>query len=240
MDFTSLYSTRIQQTFDDDLVDILNAFRVRTAAKEGAKVTLINYFKGLPIIYPATVLAVDRGNLELDIHPQQAVAMDHDRYTMMRCSFLPFPLVAHVQYVNVKKHAAALNKLCYVEILAEKRAALRLDVDPPEQAEILFDDQNIAGSLVSISSQGLAINVNSYLPVETDSPISVRFILPDPVLQKQVQLTVAASLVGIEGEGSPYRYKFKIVPDKHQEQLLLRYSFQRQVEIIRALKEVTE
>ncbi|HIJ82514.1 MAG TPA: PilZ domain-containing protein [Desulfuromonadales bacterium] len=240
MDFTSLYSTRIQQSFDDDLVEILNVFRTKLAAKEAVKVTLINYFKGLPIIYPATVLAVDRGNLELDIHPQQAVAIEHDRYTMIRCPFLPHPLVSHVQYVNVKKHAAAVNKLCYVEILAEKRAALRLDVDPPEQAEIVSGEQTISGKLVSISSQGLAVNVDSYITLESDSDILVKFILPDPVLQKQVQLAVGASLVDIEGEGAPYRYKFRISPDKHQEQLLLRYSFQRQVEVIRSLKEAAE
>jgi hypothetical protein len=153
---------------------------------------------------------------------------------------LPHPLAAHVQYVNVKKHAAALNKLCYVEILAEKRAAVRLDVDPPEQAAIFFDDKFIAGRLVSISSQGLAIHVASYTPIETEDDISVEFVLPDPVLQKRVQLTVSATLVGIDGEAAPYRYKFRIAPDKRQEQLLLRYSFQRQVEIIRTLREVAE
>ena len=204
------------------------------------KVSLINYFKGLPIMYPATVLSVDRGNLELDVHPQQAVAMDLDRYTLVRCSFLPHPLIAHVSYVNVKKRAAALNKLCYIEIMAEKRAAVRLDLEPPETADIYSDAGLITGKLISVSSQGLAISVNSYQAIETDFDITIEFSLPDPVLQKQVELTVSASLVGIEGDGAPYRYKFKIQPDKHQEQLLLRYSFQRQVEIIRTLKEFAD
>jgi hypothetical protein len=68
----------------------------------------------------------------------------------------------------------------------------------------------------------------------------VKFLLPDPVLQKQTLVKVPATLVEIAGDGSPYRYKFRITPEKHQEQLISRYSFQRQVEIIRGLKDLVD
>jgi hypothetical protein len=240
MDFTSLYSTRIQTNFDDDQALILKTFQAKCTSKEGFKVTLTNYYKGLPIIYPATILAVERGNLDLDVNQQQAVAISDDRYTLIHCKLFSFPVMAHAQYVNIKKHAVSLNKLGFVEVLAEKRAAVRLNLEPPVRSTIKYEDQTIAGELIDISTQGIALSVDTYVMLEKGTEMSVRFMLPDPVLQKQTLIKVAATLVNISGTTAPYIYKFRIAPEKHQEQLISRYSFQRQVEIIKALKEVAD
>jgi hypothetical protein len=240
MDFTSLYSTRIQSTFDDDQAVILGTMQNYCTSKDGIKVTLTNYYKGLPIIYPATILAVERGNIDLDVNSQQAVAISDDRYTLIRCKFFPFPVLAHVQYVNIRKHAVTVNKLCFVEVLAEKRAAVRLNLEPPVGATIQHEDRSIVGSLVDISTQGIAVMVDTFVMMEPGTDLSVRFMLPDPVLQKLTLMKLPATLVGIGGNSAPYCYKFRIVPEKHQEQLISRYSFHRQVEIIRSLKEVAD
>lgn len=240
MDFTSLYSTRIQTTFDDDQAAILKLFLEKITTKDGAKVTLTNYYKGLPIMYPATIVGVERGNLDLDVNSQQAVAIASDHYTLIRSKLFPYPIVAHVQYVNIKKHAVSLNKLCFVEVLAEKRAAVRLNLEPPVRATIQNDEQGVMGELVDISTQGIAIAVDTYVMMERGTEMSVKFLLPDPVLQKQTLIKVPATLVEIAGDAPPYRYKFRIFPEKHHEQLISRYSFQRQVEIIRGLKELVD
>lgn len=240
MDFNSLYSTRIQTSYDDDQAEILRIFLEKQPAKDGSKVNLTNYFKGLPITYPATILGVENGTIDLEVNPQQAVAISVDRYTLIRSKLFPLPVAASVQYVNIKKHMVSLNKLCFVEVLAEKRSAVRLDLDPPVRAAMLFDDQVIAGQLLDISTQGLAIEVHDFFPLESGFELSVKFMLPDPVLMKQTLIKVPAILVKIDGSGAPYRYKFRISPEKHQEQLISRFSFQRQVEIIRGLKELID
>jgi len=240
MDFTTLYSTRIQKNFDDDQVEILKVFYDKFKAKDPSKVDLTNYYNGLPITYPATVLGVERGNIDLDVNAQQAVAIAADRYTLIRSKFLPYPIVAHAQYVNVKKHVASVNKLCYVEVLAEKRAAVRLNLDPPVRATILYGDLSINCALVDISTQGIAVTVDNYTELELNMEMAVKFMLPDPVLQKQTLVKVPAILVAIVEGSIPYRYRFKIIPEKHQEQMISRYIFQRQVEIIRGLKDVTD
>jgi PilZ domain len=240
MDFTSLYSTRIQTTFDDDQAAIFETFLEKYTTKVGSKVNLTNYFRGLPIDYPATILGVEHGNLDLDVNPQQAIAMASDHYTLIRSPLFPDPIAAHVQYVNVKKHMASLNKLCFVEVLAEKRAAVRLNLDPPVRATIQYKDQEIAGNLVDISAQGLAITIDNFVMLEIGAEMSVKFMLPDSVLLKQTLIKVPATLVDIAGSASPYRCRFRISPEKHKEQLISRYIIQRQVEIIRGLKETPE
>lgn len=237
MDFTTLYSIRIQTTFDDDQAGILKTLHDNCPPKDGLKVTLTNYYKGLPITYPAKILGVERGNVDIDASPQQVVAIATDHYTLIRSPLFPHPIVAHALYVNVKKHAVSVNKLCFVEVLAEKRGAVRLNLEPPIRATIQHEDQTIIGGLVDISTQGLAILVDDYVMLETGAEMSVKFMLPDPVMKKHTMLKVPATLVEIAENASPYRYKFKISPEKHQELLISRFSFQRQAEIIRGLKD---
>ena len=240
MDFTSLYSTRIQATFDDDLALILKTFQEQCTQKQNFKVTITNYHKGLPITYPATVLGVDRGSLDLDVNGPQAVAIANDRYTLIRSKLFPHTMVAFAQYVNIRKHIVSLNKLCFVEVLAEKRTAVRLDMDPPTRSVIQYDQQKINGELISISTQGIAVSADSYVEAEVLVDSVVKFLLPDETLMKQTLVSLKAKLVTIVGNSAPYRYAFKIEPEKHQEQLISRFSFRRQVEIIRSLKELAE
>lgn len=240
MDFTSLYHTRILTNFDDDQEAILKSLLASIKSKDGSKVTLTNYYRGLPITYPATIVGVEHGNVDLDVNPQQAIAIASDHYTLLRSNSLQYPVVAHVQYVNVRKSAVSLNKLGYVDVLAEQRAAVRLDLDPPVRATILHDGREIAGQLVNISTQGLAMTVEEYTSMEKGTETTIRFMLPDNVLMKQTLIKLSAEFVAVSEEGSPYRYRFKISPEKHHEQLISRYGFQRQVEIIKVLKDAGE
>ena len=240
MDFTSLYSTRIQTTFDDDQAAILKTFLEKYTTKDGSKVNLTNYYGGLPLNYPATILGVEHGNLDLDVNSQQAIAMASDHYTLIRSPLFTHPIVAHVQYINVKKHLASLSKFCFVEVLAEKRAAVRLNLDPPVRATILYGDESIAGNLVDISTQGLAVTIDDLVELETGVEMAVKFMLPDSVLLKQTLVKVPATLVDIVGAALPYRCRFRISPEQHQEQMISRYIFQRQVELIRGLKETAD
>lgn len=237
MDFTSLYSTKIQATYDDDQALILKTFLDKLKSKDGLKVTLTNYHKGLPLIYPATVVAVEKGNIDLDVNEAQAAAIDSDRYTLIRSKLFPDPIAAHVQYINVKKRAVSLNKFCFIEVLAEKRSAVRVNLDPPVRATVQCDGQKIVGKLLDISTQGVAVSFDDYVDMEPGAEMTVMFMLADPALSKHTMVKMPATLVVASSESSPYCYKLKIKPEKDQEQLISRYSFQRQVEIIRGLKE---
>ncbi|HIJ95591.1 MAG TPA: hypothetical protein HPP94_07620 [Desulfuromonadales bacterium] len=241
MDYTSLYSSCIKKSFNEDLTDIMGILRTAKKSRDAATFTLINYFKGLPISYPATLLGVEGSNLDLDIHPQQAAAISTDHYTMVRSRLFTHPLIAHVQYVNIKKHVVSLNKFSYVNILAEKRAAVRLDLDHSVAISLLFDtNQHLRGLLDNISIQGFAIKVAEFVQIDSGTDMAASFTLTDPVLLKDVPIDIPVTLVEIKGDRSPYTYTFKAFPAKHQEQLLSRFVFQRQVEIIRILKETVD
>lgn len=237
MDSTSIYSTRVVKSFDEDQAEIFAALKSALAGKKLPPLKLINYFKGLPLMYSATVAAIEQGILDLDVQPQQAVAMATDHYTLIRCKLFPHDIVAHVHYVNVLRHAASLSKLHFVEIMAERRSSVRLELAQPTQVAFSFQGQDMPGMLSDISTSGAAISIDEYLDMPPGSETVLRFMLPDLAQNKLFPLMIEARLVDIEGRASPYCCCFAINPEKAVEQQLSRYIFQRQIEIIRDLRD---
>jgi len=238
MDFSFLYSTRIEKTYDDDQAQILDTFKELT--KQGkVGVSLINYYKGLPLKYPATIEGISNGALELDIHPQQAVAIEKYRYVFIRCSAFPHEVGANVAYVNVRRQAATLNKFFFADILAERRSAIRLELDPPTEAAFQFGGESVPGTLVNLSMHGAALMSDSAPSSEEAFDTTLQFKLPN-IIQNTFSIVKAPArcLGSTELEASKV-FRFSMTPDSALEQQISQYIFQRQVEIIRELKEMS-
>lgn len=233
MNISDLYSTRIQKTFDDDQVDILALLR----ANLNKQVKLINYYNGLPVSYTATIAAVDRNTLDLDVQPEQAYVMEQIRSVFIRSPLLSHDVFAHVQYVNVRKGAATLTKLCYVEIMAEHRNFLRMAPIPSPRAEITAPHCSCQGVLHDLSLSGVNIAVHEPFPLEPGSDALVSFTLAALEKCPSVSVSAPARLVAISGDALPRNYRFAITADKNLEQYLSQYIIQRQIEIIRQIKD---
>lgn len=238
MDFSFLYSTRIEKTYDDDQAEILETFK--ELAKQGKLgISLINYYKGLPLTYPATIETVSNSTIELDIHPQQAVAIEKYRYAFIRCPAFPHVVGANVLYVNVRRQAATLNKFFFADILAERRSAIRLELEPPTDASFQFGGESLPGSLINLSMHGAALLSDAPPPSEEPFDTTLQFKLPN-IIQNTFSLAKASGryLGTTELEASKV-FRFSMTPDSTLEQQISQYIFQRQVEIIRELKEMS-
>ena len=66
-DPTNIYSTRIVKSFDEDQAEIFADLKNALAGNKLPPLKLINYFKGLPLIYTATVATIERNMLDLDV-----------------------------------------------------------------------------------------------------------------------------------------------------------------------------
>jgi hypothetical protein len=160
MDYTYLYSTRIQKTFDDDQADILSIIKEGLSKDPKLEVQLINYYKGMPVSFKAKVVAIDKGALDLDISPKQAVTISAERYTFIRSKLFKHDIVAKAQYVSIKHKAVSLRQLCYVEIVAERRKFIRLELDPPINALFNTPTGIVKGKLVELSMGGAVMSVD--------------------------------------------------------------------------------
>jgi len=234
MTCTDLFSTRIQKNFDDDQAEILALLEANL--KKPLK--LINYYKGIPLSYPATIASISRGVVDLDVQEMQAFTIEQARSTFIRSPLFKHDLFAQAQYVNVRKRAATFVKFSYVEIMAERRSFVRVEVDAPVNVAITSPQGVVEGRLTDLSLSGFGVLIDYTCPLETGVETTAQFTLLSPETGQPIPISIPATLVTINGDRSPYSYRFAINPEKLLERQISQYVFQRQVEIIREVKEI--
>ena len=239
MDFSHYYHTRIKETLDDDRATIIAGFQ--DIIKRGTRTNfrLVNYYKGLPISYPATLVEMDRGTLELDVHPQQAVAIDRTRRVFIKCDYFDSAIVADVQNANVRKMTASLRNFTFVEIMAERRDALRLELEPPTEAEVRCEAVRLSGRLFDISLGGFSIQTAERCPFGRGAEVQLRVMVPNLLQNTLNSIETKACHVETISEGSHDICRFSFQADNQSEATISRFIFQRQVEIIREIKEAS-
>lgn len=240
MDHSYLYSTRIENTFDEDQAEILSVFKSELSKQPKFQITLINFYSGLPVTCPAQIISIEKDMLDLDVSPYQAFTMKYHHYTFIRSKVLKHDVHANVQYVNVKKRAASLRKLCYVEIMAERRNYIRLELGHHQNAIFSTSDGPAKGKLVEISINGACVEINRTCPLEIGQETTLTFMLHNTVQDVDHSMRTKAILVGIDGDGLPQRYRFTIVPDSILDREIARYLLQRQIEILQEIRDVTD
>ena len=240
MDHSYLYSTRIEKTIDEDQYEIISILKQELSNKTKLEVRLINYYKGLPVSYPAKIIAIDKDIVELDVYPHQAVIMSECHYTFIRFKGLKHDIYANVQYVNIKRRAASLCKLCYVEIMAERRDYIRLELDHPLKAIFTTNADVVRGRLHEISINGAGIIIEQPCSLDIDENIILMFMILNKVQNLYYNVKTPAKLVGINGDTFPKYYRFAISPDKTLDRQIAQFIMQRQIDIIQEIKVATE
>ncbi|HBG05200.1 MAG: pilus assembly protein PilZ [Geobacteraceae bacterium GWC2_58_44] len=237
MDISHLYRTCIKNSIDEDCAEIVAGFQeiLKRSARLGVK--LVNYYKGLPISYPATLVEMNQGVLELDVHQQQAVALQASRYTFIKCDHFDCSILAETHNVNVCRMAASLRNFVFVEVMAEKRNTLRLELEPQTDAEIIGEGILTSGKLLDLSLEGFSIRLEGHCELAKGAEFTLRVMVPDLLQNTLSSMEVQSRHVASTSEKGSQISRFSTSSDAQSEALISRYMFQRQVEIVRELKE---
>lgn len=241
-DYTDLYSTRIQKSFDEDQADILSIIKGEIDKSFNLEVQLINYYRGLPVSYKAKVVGIDKNALDLDVAPEQAVAISTERYTLIRSKMFKYPILAKAQYVSVKHKAVSLRKLCYVEILAERRMHIRLALDPPIKAAFNSSSGIVRGKLIELSMGGAIMSVAQPVNEVTGEETILNIMVPDTEQGTVYNIKMPSIVVDVADGSNKVRYiRLSInADDRISDRVISKYLYHRQVDIIRELKEAVE
>ncbi|GFO70474.1 pilus protein PilZ [Geomonas limicola] len=197
---------------------------------------LVNYYDEVPVSYRSTVTGLESDGVEMIVHEHQALIMKHEKSTLIKSSHFEHGLGVHcfASYVNVPKRLVILNNFSYAQIRAERREAVRVKVRDTVVARFDTEEGTLAGNLVDISGIGLSLACEATPMLHPGQTGAFSFMLGGTAVQAPGSFVRANQV----DDGS--LCMFKISPDRRNDGLISQFIYQRQVEIVRELKEMVE
>ena len=115
---------------------------------------------------------------------------------------------------------------------------MRVQLDTPVGVDLAFDNDILTGSIYDLSLGGAAMLVNSKELLVPGSDINVFLKLPDIQSAKIIEVGMSATVVKVVGDEAPFTCYIEFHAEKHSQQQIAYYINQRQVEIIKELKDL--
>ena len=224
-------------TLDDGKADadaILLIFSAMASGRLTSDLSLLNYYHQVPVSYRTTIQSMDGGNVEFLMHEHQGMAIKNDRHTLIKSAHFPKGLGvhAHAAYTNVQKKTAILHNFSYAQIRAERREAVRVAVNRPLPVTFTFDGGTLNGLMKDISGTGISVLSPDIFAIDGNQTGQLSFTLMDtPIL-------VSGTFVrSFKGSDSSHMCVFMMEPDRKTDAIIGQFSYQRQIEILKDLKE---
>lgn len=191
--------------------------------------TLLNYYRELPVNFGASIESIDRGVVQIKVHEMQVASMLIQKATFIRSSHLPHGVIANVLRLRRQDCIAYLTQFSYVRIHADQRIYVRVKVTSKIDAAFYSDNHLVRGRIEDISFSGVAIKAPKGSVLEEDVKGKVSIWLPD------AKVEVPGKLLKMQGEDI---YIFVLESDEKSEKVLSQFIFQQQSQIIRELKDI--
>lgn len=194
-------------------------------------IRLLNYYEEIPVNYPAVIDYIEDDMVDFSTHQHQAVVMQLEKKTILKSRHFPHEVIANVFRVDVNKSLVTLTNFAYVQVKAERRRYVRVTVKGNH--EVIFTDgtRKLRGMLQDISLSGLAMICSEMADFDTMQDGTLLLSLTDK------PISVEGRLVKVVNEIETKRFIFDFTILSRDENILSQFIFQRQVEIIKDLKD---
>jgi hypothetical protein len=207
----------------------------------GKRLSLLNYYKELPVSYDARLLSVENEMAEFEVHEYQAKVIDIERKTLIYAdekNGFRDDIYSEVFYVSTAKKRVILCKFGYAKILSNMRRYVRVRLDRPVHAELILEGSIIQGGVKDISLGGAALNVMTSEHLEAGINLNLFLKIPDISSEAIVEVGMSATVVAVSGDVAPFTCILEFHPEKLSQQQIAYFINLRQVEIIKELKEL--
>lgn len=207
----------------------------------GRKFLFLNYYKEIPVSYDATLLSVENEMAEFDVHENQAKVINMERQTLIHSHSLnlfPEDMIGEAFYVSSAKKRVILCNFGYAKIRSDMRKFVRVLLDNPVVAELVSEGDILTGNVKDLSLGGAAISTMSADLLLPGLDINLFLKLPDINGNSVREVAVSATIIKVIGTSAPFTCLVEFHAEKHSQQQIVYYINQRQVEIIKELKDV--
>ena len=207
----------------------------------GQQFSFLNYYKEIPVSFDATLLSVENEMAEFIVHEYQANVINIEKKTLIHSHPLnPFPedMIGEAFYVSSAKKRVILCNFGYTKIRSDMRRFVRVLLDNPIEAELLFEGDILKGDVVDLSLGGAAITTMSDDLLVPGLDINIFLKLPELTGNSILEVGMRATIIKVVGTSAPFICLIEFHAEKHSQQQIAYYINQRQVEIIKEFKDI--
>ncbi len=208
----------------------------------GQRFSILSYYKEIPVSYDAKLLSVENEMAEFEVHDYQAKVISMQRKALIYANpKSPFreDVFAEAFYVNIAKKRVILCKFSYAKILSNMRRFVRVDLgDIKADAVLMIDGDIIGGTIKDISLGGAALSINTSNNLLVGTEFNLFLKLPNPTNHVINEVGLNAVIISVTGSGTKYNCIIEFHPEKNSQQQIAYFINQRQVEIIKELKDL--
>jgi hypothetical protein len=231
------YDKAVRGTDREDMLVILQFFKGMT----GQQFSFLNYYKEIPVSFDATLMNVENEMAEFIVHEYQAKIINIEKKTLIRSHpRSPFPedMIGEAFYVSSAKKSVILCNFGYANIRSDLRRFVRVILDNRVEADLLFDEDILNGNVKDLSLGGASISTMSADLLVPGTDINVFLKLPELSGGTKLEVGMSATVIKVFGTSAPFICTLEFHAEKHSQQQIAYYINQRQVEIIKELKDL--
>jgi len=231
------YDKAVRGTEREDMLVILQFLKEMI----GQQFLFLNYYKEIPVSYDATLLSVENEMAEFEVHEYQAKVINMEKRTLIYSHLLSTfseDMIGEAFYVSAAKKRVVLCNFGYANIRSDMRRFVRVLLDRPVEAELVFEGDILKGNVKDISLGGAAIRTTSADLLVPGLDINIFLKLPESSCDSILEVGMSATIVKIVGTSAPFTCILEFHAEKHSQQQIAYYINQRQVEIIKELKDI--
>ena len=211
----------------------------------GQRFSFLNYYKEIPISFYATLLSIENEMAEFELHEYQAKVISLKQKTLIHSHpKSPFceDIVANVFNVNTEKKRAIIYKFGYAKIHSELRRFVRVTLDKSAIIQMFFENKiKLSGQIMDISLGGAAISIKADELLAAGADVDILLTLPE-TNNKFTEISLGAKIIKIIADESKKDDSeicmLEFYFDKNAQQQISFYINQRQVSIIKELKDL--
>jgi hypothetical protein len=231
------FDKAVRGTEREDMLVILQFFQ----GMIGQTFSFLNYYKEIPVSYDATLLSVENEMAEFAVHEYQAKVMNMEKKTLIyrhAMSSFPEDMIGEAFYISAAKKRVILCNFGYANIRADMRRFVRVFLDNPVEVEMLFEGDILMGNVKDISLGGAAVSIMSADLLQPGLEVNMLLKLPELTSDSKIEVGLSATIVKVVGTTAPFTCIMELHAEKHSQQQIAYYINQRQVEIIKELKDI--
>lgn len=218
-----------------EIVDCLNFLK-----SQYPSVSLVNHYKGIPIIRPAEILDFNNNTTTLKVDSIQIKTIKEGEHIVISSKHLGAEILTEIKAINYKSNEILLEFDSLIDSYVHHRKNPR--VEPTKNSSLIIENENkFRVDIIDISINHVLCNLtvlNNDLKIHSNVKITIDCPFDKRFLNKNIKTVAFVKEIFYTNDGEKILFQFKLNERDHI--MLDRYIENRIKELVKELKEKTK